>query len=61
MFEIFLLGEKKITVENVNGCFLMQSAKSLSDSNRVSIQALNSWYRCERLYGAMKVREESAP
>lgn len=32
---------EKNTVENVNGCFLIQSAKSFSDSDRVSIQALN--------------------
>lgn len=52
---------EKNSVENVNGCFLIQSAKSLPDSDRVSVQALNSWYWCEWLYSAMKGREESAP
>lgn len=51
---------EKNSVENVNGCFLIRSVKSLSDNDGVSIQTLNLWYRCKRLYSAMNGREESA-
>lgn len=57
----FLERKKKILKMWMGGFWYNVSAKSLSDSNRVFIQALNLCYRCEGLYNARKGREGSAP